>query len=149
MKMSSSKTKGGCWCYTDEELSSDLQSFAKDHELIKSGKGTASWTSPFIIKPLAFGVLLWVNTYAMCVWSWIAMAEELTHWTLWLTMSFVFISMKCSLDMNIDKKRGWLVAHHVLFEFICPLNILVTSVYWATLRAPTLIRFEGSPILIR
>ena len=141
--MSNSKGKGGCCCYTDEELSNDLQSFKKDHELIKSGKGTASWTSPFIIKPLALGVLLWVNFFAMYKWSWKAMAEELTHWTLWLTMSFCIISMKCSLDMNISKKRGWLVAHHVLFEFICPLNILVTSVYWATLREPTLIRFDG------
>ena len=111
--------------------------------MIKSGKGSASIRSPFIIKPLALGVLCWVNAYAFYVWDFFRMAEELTHWTLWLNMAFCLISMKCSLDMNINKKRGWLIAHHLLFECICPMNILVTTVYWLTLREPTLKRFEG------
>ena len=108
-----------------------------------------AWRSPFVIKSLALGVLLWINAFAFYWWRLRAMAEELTYWTLWVTTTFCLISMKCSLDMNINKKRGWLFAHHVLFETIAPLNILVTSVYWATLREPTLKRFEGQPLLTR
>ena len=102
-----------------------------------------AWTSPFVIKSLALGVLLWINAFAFYWWEFHKMAEELTYWTLWVTTTFCLISMKCSLDMNINKKRVWLFAHHVLFETIAPLNILVTTVYWATLREPTLKRFEG------
>ena len=42
--------------------------------------------------------------------------------------------------------RKYLVAHHVLFEIITPMNILVTLVWWSVLRKETIEDYRHSPV---
>ena len=107
--------------------------------MIKSGKGAASITSPFVVKSLIFGVLAWLTFYPIAfTYTLLELMETISHWACWSTTLFCLVSMKCSLDMNISKKRGWLILHHLLFEITLPLNIIVTILYWTMLREEAL-----------
>ena len=42
-------------------------------------------------------------------------------------------------DTKISQKPGWLFAHHITFEFMTPMNLIVTCVYWSILREGALV----------
>ena len=52
------------------------------------------------------------------------------------------------MDTEIMRKRRWLRAHHILFELLVPLNMLVTAVYWTLLREPVVASCEGNQVWI-
>ena len=91
-------------------------------------------TSPFCVKAVLLGILLTIMAYVHYMYTLVGCARELTHWALWLTTLQIAISFKCSLDTEIESKKGWLAAHHILFEIVTPMNLLVTTVYWSMLR---------------
>ena len=90
-------------CYTKRSLSKDLQSFSRDHELLKQGNGF-TLGSPFTTKAVLVGILLWINFYIAITYNLLGCAKELTHWSLWMTTAQVMISLKCSMDTQIEKK---------------------------------------------
>ena len=119
--------------------------------MLKSGKGAASFTSPFCVKALLFGVLAWITLYpiAFTPCPLLELMETISHWACWTTTLFCFVSMKCSLDTGISKKWGWLTLHHLLFEITLPLNIVVTTVYWTMIREVALQTFAKTAIAAR
>ena len=60
----------------------------------------------------------------------ICLVEFLTGWTLLLQTLSMIVTIKCSLDPNINSKIGWLALCHTLFEILLCLNCLVLFVYW-------------------
>ena len=48
------------------------------------------------------------------------------------------------MDTQIEKKSGWLAAHHILFSLITPMNLLITIVYWTMLREVALATFANT-----
>ena len=98
----------------------------------------------FTTKAILIGILLCINGYIVITYDIVLCAKELTHWALWLTTAQVMISLKCSMDPTIDKKLGWLAAHHIIFSLIMPMNLLVTSVYWTCLREVALATFANT-----
>ena len=76
------------------------------------------------------------------------LCRQLTYWALFSTTAMLAISLKCSFDDQIHKKRVWLRAHHVLFELLVPLNLLATTVYFTVLVGPVIESCLGDPIWI-
>ena len=69
-----------------ESSCSKVQSFRKDHQMIQRCKGEArSLTSPLSIKAMLVGPMLSVIIVAHCNWTFIGMAKELSHISMWLT----------------------------------------------------------------
>jgi len=60
----------------------------------------------------------------------------------------VAISLKCSIDTSINRKKFWLAAHQYLFELTLPLNLLTSGVYWSVLRGPVIENFNGNLLII-
>ena len=111
----------------------EYQNFERDHELIKSGKAR-SLTSPHSIKAMLLGLLFWVDAFNFYNYDTWSMMKKLTHWTQWLTLISVSLSLYCSMDFEISKKKSILNLNHKLFEIITPMNLVVTIVYWIMLR---------------
>ena len=48
-----------------------------------------------------------------------------------LTWLNIALTLKCSLDTEIERKKTWLALHHLTFEIICPANIMIVAIYWS------------------
>ena len=128
--------------YSGTELTQELQSFTAEHEAIAAGKFRCPVGS-FNMRALVLGHLFTINAYILVTYDLCTCATELSHWGLWLTTLWVAISLKCSVDSEISSK--WLVANHILFEIITPMNLLITVVYWHMLRDVALATYANTP----
>jgi len=120
-----------------------VQDFTRDHKQIIDGKGL-SLGDAFTTKAILIGVLGFMCVACFMLYPIGLLASQLSYWGLFLTFAMVVISFKCSLDTQISRKRRWLRAHHILFELLVPLNMLVTVVYWAVLREPVVAACLGN-----
>ena len=89
-----------------------------------------------------------MNVFIMFNYNLAQCATELTNWGLWMTILQIGVSLKCSLDPEIGSKRGWLITHHILFELVTPINILITFVYWSLLREVALQTYADTAIKV-
>lgn len=119
------------YLYTKEELTNSLQCFKREHELVEQGKG-ASLGSPLTLKCIMVGINLCMLAFSLWEWGFDVTMSALTNWALVIETLHMITSIKCGLDSEADKK--WLVFHHISFEIMFPLNLLVVSVYWTLLR---------------
>ena len=97
---------------------------------------------------MLLGCLLWVDAFNFANYPAKNIAKKMTHWAIWLTFIQIAISLKCSMDVNIQRNRPCLLkAHYYLFELTTVLNIIVPMVYWNFLREGTIRDWEGIHVL--
>ena len=83
--------------YADEaEVVSALQSFKREHELIKSGKSRDACHS-FQVKACCIGTIMCILSYAVYRWPR-AVLTRFTFWMALLTLIHIAISLKCAID---------------------------------------------------
>ena len=133
--------------YSDFELSKDLQNFEYDHYLVKTGKA-GKLCSAIGIKALMVGTMCWQAVYNLYKWTLVEHSRALTSWALLLTFFHVALSLKCSIDTEISKKRRYLIANHIVAEVTLPINLVVTIVYWLLLWEECLIKYGNDPTLL-
>lgn len=102
----------------------------------------------FTTKAILVGVLGLLSVMCFVLYPVQLLAKQLSYLTLFATFALLVISLKCSMDTEIMRKRRWLRAHHILFELLVPLNMLVTAVYWTLLREPVVASCEGNQVWI-
>ena len=85
------------------------------------------------------GINLAMLSFTFTAWGVLDTLQQLTNWVLILETVHLCISLKCSTDPTIRNKLNWLAAHHLTFEFMCPINLIVVTVYWGVLRESVLL----------
>ena len=85
------------------------------------------------IKALMVGAMCWLAAFNLYKWTLAEHSRFLTSWALFITFFHVALSLKCSIDTEILKKKHYLVANHIVAEVTLPLNLVVTIVYWLLL----------------
>ena len=122
-----------------------MQDFSKDHDLVAKGEAM-TFPSAFTVKSILTGILSFLCFESLWLYPVHMLVRQLTYWGLFSTTLLMIISLKCSFDEQIHKKRGWLRAHHVLFEVFVPLNLLITTVYYSVLVGPVIASCNGDYI---
>lgn len=98
------------------------------------GQGYRFGTS-FTSKAIMIGINFAMTAYSVLMEGFTLTFSQLSYWVIVILTLHLCVSLKCSLDPEINKKFNWLAIHHVSFEILSPMNLLVIIVYWSILRA--------------
>ena len=142
--MSSDSSRWFDYCYDRRELLTKLHSFKADHALIRDKKALESVFSPFALKAFMLGWLLFMFAYQLATTEFRLVIAQMTNWALTLTIIHLGCSLYCSMDTH--GSLSVLALHHITFEMIVPMNMLVTVVYWVVLREVALATYANTPI---
>ena len=119
------------WIYTSDELTRKFQNFSDEHHYIRN---TRMLSNGSIYRPVVRIVMLVILScqiaFSISEWGLHDMFTYLTNLATMLTWLNIALTLKCSLDIDIEKKKTWLVLNHLTFEIISSLNIMVVAFYW-------------------
>ena len=72
----------------------------------------------------------------------------LTNWAMELTLVLIVIVIWSSFDKNINQKKGWLSAIHILAEISFMANFVTVVVYWPVLHKGALQKYKDHDMKI-
>ena len=68
-------------CYTNQELSSGLQSFDEDHNIMSKGEGFRLGSS-FTTKTVMIGIFVWMCAFSWYEWGFGPTFKQLSYWVI-------------------------------------------------------------------
>ena len=86
--------------------------------------------------------------FAILFFDPIALLIFFTNWNMEFTLALVVIVIWCSFDKDINQKKGWLSAMHILTEISFISNFLTVSVYWSVLHKVAIEKFKEDDLKV-